>query len=405
MTFELLIATRYLRARRKQTVISVITFIAILGVAAGVAALVVAMAVSAGQREDIQERLFGAQAHLTIYPTGPERILNYIELTKQIEQVEGVTAAAPHATHAMAIRSQDLTPVMVKGIIPDLEDKISNLSQSMVSGRLADLQQNEGNSIIIGKQLAEMLGAKLGDNLTVMSGTAAGGALGITTNRISLTVVGIYSIGLFEYDSHLVYVPFDRAAYLIGAQGASNVEIKVSDINRSSQIGDAILKKIGPGYTYEDWKTMNKPILQALKLERLGMAIAIGLIVFVAALNIVAMLTMMVLEKTRDIAALMAMGATVAQIRRIFIFQGLIIGVIGTFIGLGLGQLISYFADKYHVITLNPDVYSISYLPFRAELLDSFFIAALAILISFLATLYPSSAAARLQPVEALRYE
>jgi lipoprotein-releasing system permease protein len=360
------------------------------------------MAVSAGQREDIQERLFAAQAHLTIYPSGPERIVNYLELTRQIEQVGGVLAAAPHATHLMAIRGQDLTPVMVKGIIPDMEERISKLSQSIVSGRLSDLQ---GNSIIVGKQLADSLPVKVGDSLTVMSGTAAGSALGITTNRISLNIVGIYSIGLFEYDSHLVYVPFDRAAYLIGTRGASNIEVKVRDINQSSEIGDAILKKIGPGYTFEDWKTMNKPILQALKLERLGMAIAIGLIVFVAALNIVAMLTMMVLEKTRDIAALMAMGATVAQIRRIFILQGVIIGVVGTLIGLLLGHVLSYFADKYHIITLNPDVYSISYLPFRAEIPDSLLIAGAAILISFLATLYPSAAASRLQPVEALRYE
>jgi lipoprotein-releasing system permease protein len=402
MTFELLIATRYLRARRKQAVISVITFIAILGVAAGVAALVVAMAVSAGQREDIEERLFGAQAHISIFPAGPERMLNYQDLVKQVEQVDGVVAAAPHAAQFMAIKKQQLTPVMVKGVFPEMEDRLSDLSHHMVSGHLEDLKDN---TILVGKQLAEDLGVKIGDPLTIYSGTGNVGALGISTSIVQFTVVGIYSIGLFDYDSQLVYVPFERASYLIGTSGATNIEVKVRDINQTAAISEAIKNKIGPGYTFEDWKTMNRSILQALKLERLGMTIAIGLIVFVAALNIVAMLTMMVLEKTRDIAALMAMGATLAQIRRVFIFQGVIIGVIGTLLGLVLGHMLSYFADKYELIHLDATVYSISYLPFHAVVSDSVFIAAAAIFISFLATLYPSAAAARLQPVEALRYE
>jgi lipoprotein-releasing system permease protein len=403
MTFELLVATRYLRARRKQAVISVITFIAILGVGAGVAALVVAMAVSAGQREDIQQRLFGAQAHLTIFPAGSPGIADYVEVTKRIEEVDGVVGAAPHSQGAMAIRAGDLTPVIVKGIIPEMESHITDLSGTMVSGELSALQ---GNSIILGKQIAENLGRKVGDSVLLISGTAAGGALGITTNAISLKVVGIYSIGLFQYDSQLVYVPFHVATFLRGGGDiATNIEVKVRDINRSTETGEAILKKLGPGYVSDDWKVMNKPILQALKLERLGMAIAIGLITFVAALNIVAMLTMMVLEKTRDIAALMAMGATVAQIRKVFILQGVIIGVVGTALGLVLGHALSYFADTYELIQLSPDVYSISYLPFKAAWSDSVFIAAAAIFISFIATLYPSAAAARLQPVEALRYE
>ena len=402
MKFELLVAVRYLRAKRTQTVISMITFIAILGVGAGVAALVVAMAVSEGQREDIRDRLLGAQAHLTI-TGGPEGIPNYREVAKEIEHVEGVIGAAPHSERQMAISSNELSPVLIKGIIPELEKETSLLNKTIIRGQLSDLT---GNSIIIGRDLAEKLGYGIGDEVFVMSPVSTAGPAGPEHLELGFKVVAIFSIGLHEYDSLLAYVPFDKANFLVGAGPvATNIEVKVRDIDRSEKVGEVIVQRIGSDYEFKDWKVTHKTIFQALKLERLGMAIAISLIVFVAALNIVAMLTMMVLEKARNIAMLMAMGATVAQIRRIFMLQGLIIGVIGTAIGVFLGHVISYLADRYQLIQLNAEVYSISHLPFHAVFSDSVLIAAGAILISFLATLYPSAAAARLEPVEALRYE
>lgn len=403
MRFELLVATRYLRAKRKQAVISLITFIAILGVGAGVAALVVAMAVSEGQREDIRNRLLGALAHLTI-TAGPAGIPDYRELAKQIGQVEGVIGAAPHAERGMALQLEsELEPVVAKGIIPEMESQVSDLKKNIKSGDLSDLKEN---TIVVGTELAQRLGIGIGDRVWLMSSATSGSALGLQPTKLGFKVVAIYSIGLFEYDSHLVYIPFDRAAILGGAGDvATNVEVKVRDIDKSAEVGDAIIKKIGKDYAYEDWKVTHKTIFQALKLERLGMAVAISLIVFVAALNIVATLTMMVMEKTRDIATLMSMGATLSQIRRIFMFQGVIIGVMGTAIGLVLGHAISFFADRYELIPLSPEVYSISHLPFRADLSDSLLIALASVVISFVATLYPSSAATRLEPVEALRYE
>jgi lipoprotein-releasing system permease protein len=406
MNFELLVATRYLRAKRKQAVISLITFIAILGVAAGVAALVVAMAVSEGQRQDIQMRLLGAQAHLTIFPLGNRGIPNYEEIARKIEEVEGVVGAAPHSQQTMGIRTSSLTVGTVKGIFPEWEARVSKLHENIETGSLSDLSANNGNNIVIGQGLAENLGLKVGDKVQVLSPTSSGSALGVVPRSIQFTVVAIYSIGLYSYDAQLVYVPFEKATFLVGAGPVANgIEVKVRDLDRAADVGEAIVKKLGPGFTFEPWMVTHRAIFQALKLERLGMTIAIGLIVFVAALNIVATLTMMVLEKARDIATLMAMGATVAQIRRLFMLQGVIIGVIGTAIGLVIGHSISHLAERYHLVTLDPSVYSISYLPFRAGLSDSLLIAVAAVLISFVATLYPSAAAARLQPVEALRYE
>ncbi len=403
MRFEIVVAIRYLKAKRKQAVISLITVISIAGVAAGVAALIIALAINAGFREDLQNKLLGAQPHLNLLKR-QIGFTNYNEIVKETEQVEGVAAAAPVIHQTVLISSSvQSRGVYLKGIVPEMENRISALSGSIVEGGLSDFGPD---SIIIGQEMARSLGSFLGDRLKVLSAETQLTPLGAAPRVRTFVVTGIFSSGLFEYDSAWAYVSLGAAQRLqsIG-DVATVIEVKVDDIYQAREIGQEIVKKLGPDVEFTDWISMNQSIFQALRMERLVMFITIGLIVIVAALNIVATLIMMVLEKTRDVAILMSMGATQQNIRRIFMYQGVIIGLVGTVLGVVLGHVFSYTADTYHLISLAPDVYTIAYVPFKAQALDTVIVAASAILISFLATLYPSAAAARLQPVESLRYE
>jgi lipoprotein-releasing system permease protein len=405
MKFELLVAIRYLRAKRKQAVISLITLISVIGVGAGVAALIIALAINAGFREDLKKKLLGAQADVSLLPKDRVGgIADYMRIVKEVEQVPGVVFAAPAVYQKVLLSSEaQSSGVVLKGIIPEMESRLSALSQNMTDGSLNDFKDD---SIIIGKELSKTLGTFKGDHLRVISiGTRLTPYGPVPINRV-FEVSGLFESGLYDYDSSWVYVPLGAAQRLFGyGDVASTIEVRIKDVDQAKVIGQKIIDRVGSNLEFNDWMTMNQTIFQALRLERLVMFITIGLIVLVAALNIVATLIMMVLEKTRDIAILMSMGATNDNIRRIFILQGVIIGVIGTFFGVIVGQVVCYFADKYHLISLAPDVYTIAYVPFKAAPLDSAIVAAVAILISFLATLYPSAAASHLQPVEALRYE
>jgi lipoprotein-releasing system permease protein len=408
MNFELQVALRYLKAKRKQAAISLITVISIVGVTAGVAALVIALAINAGFRTVLQSKLLGAQPHISIQ-SKDGLIHDYNKLTKQVEQMDGVVAAAPSIYQTVLAtgikRSQG---VFLKGILPEAESRMSALSQNIIQGRLKDF---DDFSIIVGKELADSLGVAVGDSVKLTSAATVTSPFGQSPRNKSFTLVAIFSSGLYDLDNGWVYIPLSSAQYLLGFgqdDAVTNIDLKIreQDLYNAPAIAKSVLSTLGiANLDSTDWIDLNRSTFQALKLERLVMFLTIGLIVFVAAMNIVAMLTMMVLEKTRDMAILLTMGATTPQIRKIFVWQGVIIGVVGTALGLILGNSVSVIADKYQLIRLTADIYSIPFVPFRVNPLDSAIIAVTAIVISFLATLYPSAAAAKLQPVEALRYE
>jgi len=411
MKFELFVAVRYLKAKRKQAVISLITIISIVGVAAGVAALVIALAINRGFRDDLRMRLLGAQAHVQLLAREGRGIKDYLDVVRQASEVDGVIAAAPSVYQELLIqgvRTGVQTGVQLKGVMPEFETRVSQLADNIIEGSLDKFTDAEGvQPIVVGKELASSLGVRLGDRVRAISPETDIVPTGRVNRRQDFEVAAIFSSGLYEYDQKAVYVPIAAAQYLGGRPNmASHIEVKIRDADQAHVVGQAIVDAIGPErVAFTDWTVRYRSIFDALKMERVVMSLTIGLIVMVAALNIVSTLIMMVLEKGRDIAVLMSMGATNRNIRKIFIYQGVIIGVIGTIAGLILGNTISYFAEKYQLVSLPGEVYSISHVPFRPDVIDSVVIAASAVLISFLATLYPSASAARLQPVETLRYE
>ncbi len=414
MRFELFVAARYLRAKRRQAVVGVVTTISIAGVAAGVAALIIALAITNGMRRDLQDKLVDASAHVQLMRVKGDGIREWRPLLEKLRQVPGVTAASPGLYEQVLVaRGARDGGALIEGILPDDEKKVSQLLANATPGAVEALQPHEtpeGSTepapIVLGKDLADSLGAAVGDRVTIISPQGEMTPYGVIPKWVPFRLAGTYHSGFYQYDAQTGFVRLADAQRLFDEPDLlSVIGFKVADMNRAPEIGKAIEEAAGPGFMTTNWMEQNRPLFRALKLEQYVTFIVITLIVIVAALNILIALTMMVMEKTRDIAVLMSFGVQAEQVRRIFLMQGLLISVIGTAIGLLLGYLASWAGGHYHFIHLSAEVYSIDTLPFAARPLDGVIVAAVSIGISLLATLYPSHAAARVLPAEALRYE
>ncbi len=407
-TFELFIAKRYLRSHRKEKVISVITAISVIGVSAGVMALVIALAVTNGFRNTLQRNLLGAMAHINVLEKDPgPGIEDWRAMAARLRALPHVTVVAP-ALYEYSYLTGPLQSkgVVLKGVDIETELKISEALRRLKSGSIDRLRDPNASppGIILGSRFVEDTGMVLKSNVALIVDELT--PVGPRPVKRPFRVTGIFETGFFDIDDNWAYASLAavQRAYSLG-DVVNQLELKVDDLNRADQIAKEVEKAVGSRYTTTTWMERNKQLFTALRTERIVTAITIGLIVLVAALNILIVLVMMVMEKYRDIAVLMSMGARKEQIRRIFMLQGVLIGVVGSAVGLAIGYTLSYFADKYRWIPLDETVYSMSFVPFEARWTDGIWIAAAAILVSFLATIYPSRNATRITPAEVLRYE
>ncbi|MBX5495345.1 MAG: ABC transporter permease [Bryobacteraceae bacterium] len=407
--FELFVAARYLRAKRKQAVISLITAISILGVAAGVMALVIALAINNGFRNTLQRNLLGATAHVTLLEKEPMYgIENWRELTPKLSQLPHVSGAWPTLYGQVFLTGPARSSgAILKGLDLNSQGSIEDLRRHLKQGSIEEISNPKTfPGLIVGSRLAESTGIIMGQVINVISPQGEQTPFGPRPSYHSFRVVGIFESGFFELDSNWAFTSLPAAQKVMAVGDVANaVEMKLDDIYRAPEVSQAAEKIGGPALAATNWMEQNKQLLGALRMERVVTVITIGLIQLVAALNILITLVMMVMEKQRDIAILVSMGARQDQIRRIFVAQGVLIGVIGTAIGLIAGYTISYFADRYRWIHLDEQVYSLSFVPFEPRWPDGIWVAATAIFVSFIATLYPARTATRIAPAEALRYE
>ncbi len=407
MPFELQVALRYLLAKRRQVFISVISLVSTAGVTVGVMALVIALALMTGLQQELQSRILGSSAH--IYVWKPAGIDDYRAEVARLRAVPGVIGAAPAVQgKAMITSASGEGFIQVKGIDPQLEGSVTDIAKVLTDGSLDQLtpkSDDEFPGIVIGKDLAGSLGAMPGDMVALLTPNGSLTPMGVMPRQRRFKVVGTFRLGLYEVDMSTGFVSLDSGMLIAGRDKVEHIELKVADVYAAPQIADQIAVDFGSEYVTQDWGDMNKQLYSALLLEKIGMGIGIGLIVMVAALNIVASLILLVMEKTRDIAILKTMGASARSITLIFLLQGTIIGVVGTLVGAAVGTAVAYVLNEYRLITIPSDVYQVSYLPFKLLPWDLVFIVIGAILVCFFATLYPSRQAARLDPAQALRYE
>jgi lipoprotein-releasing system permease protein len=407
MPFELFVALRYLLARRKQAFISLISFISTLGVAVGVMALIVALALMTGLQGELRDRILGSTAHVYVWKSGG--LADYHADIARLRALPGVVGAGP-AIQGKALVSTDRGDafITIKGIDPALEPQVTDLGRAMREGSLAALAsqgEDEPPGILIGRQLADQLGARVGDVISLLGPQGTLSPMGMIPRTRRVRVAGIYELGLQEFDAGWGFVSLEFAGRLVGRDAPELIQLRAADIWQAPAIADRVTAELGSEYVAQDWQDLNSSLFSALWIEKMAISITIGLIVVVAALQIVASLVLLVMEKSRDIAILKTMGTAPRRISTIFMLQGLIIGIVGTVAGSVGGLALCWVLDRYRLIRIPADVYQISYVPFVVEPTDFAIVVASAILICFLATIYPSRQASRLDPVQALRFE
>ena len=408
MTFEWLVALRYLRSPNRPAVLRIVTLLAVIGVAAGVTTLVIALSMNTGFRQAIRDRLLSVTAHVNLKPIGPNGIGDYRELMTQLGSTPGVRSIEP-AIYSTVLLSAGgrARGIVLKGVDPELEQRASEALHHIVAGNGDFTPDGDGiPAVLVGRILASDLDISAGDYLTLTSPQGSLTPFGMLPRSRRFRVSGIFDSGFYDYDANWGFVTLASGQSLAGiGDVVSLLEVRVTQMDDAPVIAAELRQRAGPGFTTSTWMDENRALFRALSLEKLVTALFIGLITFVAGLNILVVLTMTVTDRARDIAVLMAMGARRQQLRKIFILQGLVVSITGTVAGLLIGYTFAGIANKWRLIPLNPEVYAIPYVPFHANALDAIWIAAAALVISTAATILPARSASRILPVEILRFE
>jgi lipoprotein-releasing system permease protein len=408
MTFEWLVALRYLRSPNRPAVLRLVTLLAVIGVAAGVTTLVIALAMNTGFRQAIRDRLLSVTAHVNLKPIGPDGIRDYRDKIAQLSSTPGVASIEPAIYNTVLLSCGGRARgIVLKGVDPELERKASGALRNIVAGSDSFAPDAEGiPALFIGRILSQELKISAEDYVTLTSPQGNLTPFGMLPRSRRFRVAGVYDSGFYDYDANWAFVTLVSGQALAGVGDVvSLLEVRVNKLDDASAVEVELLRRAGPGFTATTWMDENRALFRALSLEKLVTALFIGLITFVAGLNILVVLTMTVSERARDIAVLMALGSRRRQVRRIFVLQGLVVSTAGTAAGLAAGYLFSWIANRWRLIPLNPEIYAIPYVPFHGNGFDAIWIAAAALAISVAATIVPARSAARILPVEILRFE
>jgi lipoprotein-releasing system permease protein len=415
MPYELFIALRYLRAKRKQVMVSVITVIAMAAVAAGVASLIIVLAMMTGFRQEFQAKILSGTAHINLTHKTRRPMENYQEVVARLRSLPHIRSAAATLYQRVLIEGRNETDgAVLKGVdmsTPPAENEVFQFTKEGDPRALSEPETDQETGtkidrIIIGRELAEQIGLKVGDVATVISPEGHLTPVGRAPRYREFRVAGIFESGLSDYDASWTYISLEAAERLSGTAGVAEIiQIKVDDVDKVKEIGQQVLAAVGADYEVRDWQELNAPIYSALSYEKYLSGVALLIVIGIAALNIITVLIMIVMEKQRDIAILKSMGATNRSVMYVFVIQGLMIGVVGIAAGIIAGAGFCYFADAHQWIKLPAGAYALDYLPFHPKALDIVSVAAVTLAISFLSTIYPSWSAARIDPVEGLRYE